>query len=146
MSEKCANNGLVQRNIFDEFRCNASASPSRFMLDQLTGQQVAAIVKAVLADKDTAAKIAIRVPVARRRRKPKSKSIWKLMFEQAMAAPAVVAAELTKPNSMIHNHRAFCCPAWTSISTDVTPEQLFRACMRIPVGRPKSVPSRSSLI
>ncbi|MEH2478215.1 S-DNA-T family DNA segregation ATPase FtsK/SpoIIIE [Nitrobacteraceae bacterium AZCC 2146] len=35
---------------------------ARFMLDQLTGQQVAAIVKAVLADKDTAAKIAIRVP------------------------------------------------------------------------------------
>ncbi|MCW3061469.1 MAG: ftsK [Capsulimonas sp.] len=35
---------------------------ARFMLDQLTGEQVAAIVKAVLADKETAAKIAIRVP------------------------------------------------------------------------------------
>lgn len=35
---------------------------ARFMLDQLTGEQVAAIVKAVLADKDTASKIAIRVP------------------------------------------------------------------------------------
>jgi S-DNA-T family DNA segregation ATPase FtsK/SpoIIIE len=35
---------------------------ARFMLDQLTGEQVAAIVKAVLADNETAAKIAIRVP------------------------------------------------------------------------------------
>jgi DNA segregation ATPase FtsK/SpoIIIE, S-DNA-T family len=35
---------------------------ARFMLDQLTGEQVAAIVKAVLDDRETAAKIAIRVP------------------------------------------------------------------------------------
>ncbi|SDD08328.1 DNA segregation ATPase FtsK/SpoIIIE, S-DNA-T family [Bradyrhizobium brasilense] len=35
---------------------------ARFMLDQLTGEQVAAIVKAVLSDKDTSAKIAIRIP------------------------------------------------------------------------------------
>lgn len=35
---------------------------ARFMLDQLTGEQVAAIVKAVLDDKDTASRIAIRVP------------------------------------------------------------------------------------
>ncbi|WP_316162454.1 FtsK/SpoIIIE domain-containing protein [Bradyrhizobium sp. SZCCHNRI20481] len=35
---------------------------ARFMLDQLTGDQVAAIVKALLADRETAAKIAVRIP------------------------------------------------------------------------------------
>jgi S-DNA-T family DNA segregation ATPase FtsK/SpoIIIE len=35
---------------------------ARFMLDQLTGEQVAAIVKAVLRDTEAAAKIAIRIP------------------------------------------------------------------------------------
>ena len=40
---------------------------ARFMLDQLTGEQVAAIVKAVLADKDTAAKIAT-LPLGDRRK------------------------------------------------------------------------------
>lgn len=37
---------------------------ARFMLDQLTAEQVAAIVKSVLRDRDTAQKIAIRIPRA----------------------------------------------------------------------------------
>lgn len=35
---------------------------ARFMLDQLTGDQVAAIVRALLADRETAAKISVKIP------------------------------------------------------------------------------------
>ena len=56
--------GAVGAASLRERLANASESDglARFMLDRLTGQQVAAVVQAVLLDSETAKKIKIAVP------------------------------------------------------------------------------------